>query len=533
MKRLSKFKIFSSLLIYLYIPALLFSQTLITNNSTDLLKKDFPNLVEKFHEKISKQSADYIIAVDISLSMKTYWKEVKSGLEAFIKEIPDNDYVSIIFFGDEAKVRGIPSTITSETRSVIISYLNVIPTDRNTDLADMTEKILNEMNRPGSNNLKYVFIFTDFKDEPKSNSRFIDNRDKHWTDFSNRFNNEQSNKIIETIALQLPLSKEAGKDIPRIKNVFKNLSLIEIKGNMLNQWFDRKKAEIQRDRLRSVIYEELLNEGLFIDTLPQIVGNKICININKRNETITESLEFSDISFQLENFSSDIVFNKSSEKISSGIKDNTIILGKLSIKNNPFFEKNFNITGYQRFICSRKLIFHEEIKRLELQMLKSFDNNLLNKEYNLKINDYTVLGIIPSYITYFLILIIILFISCSIWTYIRPLSINGRITLLMPNGLPMRTKEIIKLKNVSLGAEGDFDFEMKDVNWKVSFKIKRNCPCLLWKKAGIYFLVERGNITAKIDNPGAKEIKEIRLNENTRITKGVTINFEEYKILYN
>lgn len=503
-----------------------------TDNPIDLLRKDFPNLVNLYKDNLSKQYADYVIALDVSLSMVPYWNEIIRGIEAFIKELPDGDNLSIIIFGDEARILGHPIKISSDNRLAIIQDLNKVrPSDKNTDLADMIDKVLQELNAPGGNKLKYVFMFTDFLDDPKKGSKFFNNRENHWKNFRAHFNNTQSDKIVEAYALQLQ-SKNAGRDIGKIKNIFNKLSVIEIRGNILSQWFERKKAEIYRDRLRSIILEELINENLSFDSLSFISDEKVYTNIYKNNLTITDNVEVTDIEFKIEGNSYGIYFRGIGDKVIFDNKDGKLILGELEITDKPFFEKGYNIKGWLKFKYLKKLKFPEEIKKLELEFLNNFNDTLIVNNIITKFDNKVSFGFIPSYITYTLIAIIILYLICVMWTLFRPLYINGRITLIIP-GKPPRTKEIIKAKRVSLGLEGNYGFNIDNIDWKVSFKIKRNCPCMLWKKAGIYFYVDSGQVTATVKNPADLKPVILHKGEYMRVTRGVSIKIDKFDIIFN
>ena len=72
-------------------------------NGIDALKKDYPQLMEKFGRELENQRADYYFLVDVSGTMQQYTNVVVPALQEFFRSMQTDDYVSVIRFGGAAK----------------------------------------------------------------------------------------------------------------------------------------------------------------------------------------------------------------------------------------------------------------------------------------------------------------------------------------------------------------------------------------------------------------------------------------------
>ena len=233
-------------------------------DSGRMLARDYPGLWRHFGEQAEKQRADYVIAIDVSGSMKKFKDVVVDGLEQFLGSLPEGDYVSLVQFGTTARPIGVPSEVSAGSRQAILGYLRGVEfNDQDTDLAAMSAAILNELNRPGGNDLKFVFAFTDFLHDPDESRKGRED----WQLLASRFANEQRGRDVEFYAIKLPLNTRAGRDLPLVRSVFPSLQEIVADRTMLSGWFERRKAEILRDRLRIVVQRGLAAVSPRMDTL--------------------------------------------------------------------------------------------------------------------------------------------------------------------------------------------------------------------------------------------------------------------------
>lgn len=223
------------------------------------LTRDFPNLSGIY--KVDEKRSDFIIAVDRSGSMKPYWTEIRRQLTDFVSVLPDGDYVSIIGFGTKARHLLIPRTLSREAKEGLKKEVGLLadPREQYTDLFEGALQILEEVNRPGSNPVCFVFVFTDFLDEP-SPQRNASGRARLLKGLREKYGNYVHNtgKIVSVYAFQLPLSGKAGEDFDDFSNIFDNtVQRIFVQGQVLQDWFSRIRASIQKSKLRLMVGSDM------------------------------------------------------------------------------------------------------------------------------------------------------------------------------------------------------------------------------------------------------------------------------------
>ena len=245
-----------------------------------LLKKDFPILTARV--KVS-EPADYVIALDKSLSMKRFWPQTVASLSAFVGAIPDGDYVSILAFGDSASYLVTPAPIGPETRRQIQAALASLPepTDYKTDLGAGVAKVLDELYRPGGNKLKFVFFLTDFEADPPPGSPYLgaDSPDSlPWKKLEAQRKAELSDKILDVQAFVLNLGEPGvGRNLNLVQAVFPEMQWQRIDTPAaLGAWFQRRQAEIARSKLRAIVRDDMARSpftALAIETKAPLLGD--------------------------------------------------------------------------------------------------------------------------------------------------------------------------------------------------------------------------------------------------------------------
>lgn len=215
------------------------------------LKAEFPAVMEQYGKRLEAQKADYVIAIDVSGTMMQHKELVLPALNSFIDALPDGDYLSIIKFGAKAVEYGLSGKVDRGSKDNIKNTLSTIYNRDNalyysTDLYAMCEAIIGQFSRPGSNDLKYVFMFTDFIDESSHPA-------SEWEALSARMNAMSKANTVRSFAMQLP-GANSGRDIQKVRTVFSNLQTINVdNATKLNEWFEGQKADISKTRLKDLI----------------------------------------------------------------------------------------------------------------------------------------------------------------------------------------------------------------------------------------------------------------------------------------
>ena len=215
------------------------------------LKSEYPAVMEQYGKRLEALKADYIIAIDVSGTMDKYKGTVVPALQSFIGSIPDGDYVCILQFGTITKEAGLSGQISQSNRANFQETLNHIY-DRdnalfyNTNLCKMLETVNERMNRPGHNDLQYVFMFTDFVEDASTS-------DAEWEAITAKIKATSHRYTVLPFAMQLN-GKDSGKDIPKVRNALSNLRIININSSSeLNSWFEEQKTDISKTRLKDLI----------------------------------------------------------------------------------------------------------------------------------------------------------------------------------------------------------------------------------------------------------------------------------------
>jgi len=149
--------------------------------------------------------------------------------------------------------------VTGSSRESLIAELDRLQAPRRvpaddywnfTDLGLALAKTVDEMNRPGANNLQFVFVLTDFVHEPHGSSPYVQGPDASaWQALAKRGEAIRAGKALQVFGLVLPVDGRAGRDIDLVKAVLGELNVIRADAGTLSAWFERQATEIHRTKL--------------------------------------------------------------------------------------------------------------------------------------------------------------------------------------------------------------------------------------------------------------------------------------------
>lgn len=243
--------------------------------------KDFPSLYTNFQKEVEKQKSRYVFAVDISNSMRDYEGSVKSNLKSFIKELPDGDYITLIQMASTQNTKAILANqpLNGATRNLINNYIDGLKFDQSgSDGYTMTEKIIQSLNQTGSSeDMKYVFMFTDFEYWTKENAF---NKNKvNWKSLGSSIK-DKSNRL-KVFGLELFQSNRSSAIYKaELKDIFGKLEEISVSNTaFLNTWFSNMKADILCDRLRFVLDHNTSQENVKLILSASGLGKDLSIKL--------------------------------------------------------------------------------------------------------------------------------------------------------------------------------------------------------------------------------------------------------------
>jgi len=279
-----KYLIFKITLLLTFISGFLLAQS-----PEELVKKDYPKLYNDFKTEVGSQKARYVFAIDISNSMKPYETAVKANLQNFVKALPDGDFVTIIQMASMQETRSIVENqpVNASTRKLILSYITGLSFNKvGSDGFTMTSKIIEAMNQTGSSDdMKYVFMFTDFEYWTKENQ--FNKNAVQWSSLGKKLKGKDG--FLKVYGLELFQNGGAGirKDAvykEDLKQIFGNVEYVS--GNnssFLNTWFNNTKANILSDRLQYVLKRKTDKQNASLILKASGLGQDLAISIKEDN----------------------------------------------------------------------------------------------------------------------------------------------------------------------------------------------------------------------------------------------------------
>lgn len=491
---------------------------------TELLMNDFPKLFGLFEREIRDQKADFVIAVDVSGSMRNHRNIVVPALETYFRSLPEGDYLSMIKFGTEARVHGIPGELNSETLNTLLTYPAEMYVHDNslfhwTDLYRMAERIADELNRPGGSNLKYVFMFTDFEHDPHPSARGRE----QWEMIRQRVEAENKGNKLMVYALKLR-GTNTGRDLHYIRDIFPGLEEIDISNQqLLNAWFERKKAEIGRERLRVIIerkFDATQTSERFISFHPTIdIEGNLFQKIQFTEMPVVDKIEIVETKTINPDFNFHpnlpAFFSKTGEKEFTG----AIRYRRIAF---PFFRPYSDSIVLKTRIHT---IADAEMGRLGLMALLENNHNPVPVIREKWIFTF----ILPLFVSIGLFLLIAIYIILVIISILRnrKVALKGVFTVRDSAYNEVGKRVIIRAKRLSIGqnADGKSTLNVPQADWRVVYFVKSFSPLLFWKK---------NRYAVKLEYGSAKhQGKDLHQNRYKIIPAFSGIKTIQHKIVWN
>lgn len=238
------------------------------NSATESMVADYPMLMQKYGNQLQAQHAHYIFAVDVSSSMLQYESTVKENFLAFVAAIPDGDQVTLIrmadkthtdFVGGMYKCITLNSQVRNDLRNVI--YSNQFDFLHNGDPQDgsdgyrMAELVAEAINTIGSNDLTFVYMFTDFEYWTKEYG--YEPSRENWEALKEKMPKQRQFSICK-YGLELNFNNPNLKQHAIIKrqldDVFGTIDYQTVSSAaVLSQWFNHTIANVMAVKLNSLV----------------------------------------------------------------------------------------------------------------------------------------------------------------------------------------------------------------------------------------------------------------------------------------
>lgn len=501
---------------------LIYSSVVTAQNSSslDLLKKDYPLLMEKFGDELKTQKANYLFAIDVSGTMNKYESIVVPAMSQFVESLTDGDNVNIIRFGTEAKVSlGGFSDITAETKTALKQYIQTlykkdVDLYSNTDLNLLLEEI-NKQLQIQKNNLTFIFILTDFINDPAKGKALLSDQlcDTHRSHLKAR----AIGHSMYMYALQLPVTgnNHLGlfrKAIPEDFH-FEEFSITS--PTALKNWFDRKKAEISLDKFRAIVQRQKQDTQFSIDPKIDIDGN-LQLDVKWKPNRLFETISLDEVQLlnANSNFSLDV-----SKQIPKTISEDkaTIEVGKIRHTTIGFHPWKGQIEATGSFPTA----YDSELDKLEIGkgdvVANAETNNLLFTFW------------LPLWLSALLLLLLIIY----LWLVFRAASrnvqhkwkINGRISVEY-RGRTILEYPVEGEREIGIGREGNpITVTAHNCDWQLKIYQKTFSCLRVWKKP-------QHKVTMSSGSGFTTSKGEYLPGDITTISKGDFIQVDDFTIFW-
>ncbi len=443
----------------------------------EMVKKDYPKLYNDFKSEVGSQKARYVFAIDISNSMKPYEADVKANLQNFINALPDGDFISIIQMAGTQETRSILENqpVNSSTRNLILSYVKGLDFNKmGSDGFTMTSQIIEKLNQTGSSDdMKYVFMFTDFEYWTKENQ--FNKNAVQWTVLGKKLKGKDG--FLKVYGLEL--FQKGGTSIRQgavykdeLKQIFGNVEYVSgSNSSFLTTWFNNTKANILSDRLQYVMKRKTDKQNALLVLKASGLGKDLVIALKEDKMSSvysTAELESSSIA----------EIQKTSEKrplIGSYTPKPVSINVKAKLRS-PKYKNDQKSTPTNEY--------NEVDKLLEPQFAEYKIEVYEGKPY---LSFFTGLSIGIVLLIYLLYILYTCFRKTTRYWDVRVIrkeSTGGTKTF--------RGNSSSKVFYIGTKKEGLECVEVSDAKWLLKIESKNNCPGLFWKKPGYYITLEEG-----------------------------------------
>lgn len=240
-------------------------------------------------------SADYVILIDTSGSMASggIYGEVRSSLEAFLRDLAKNDHVAIYTFDS----RVIPRYVgQAASVSAMLAGVPYAPTPGGaTDIGAAIDKALSELERGTAAPVASVVLLTDGAHDPPPGSAYPTASGETWATLKTRAGKLKAKSVT---GYALPLRGVTGASL--LGTVFTNTVVLDPKSiGELGQYLDRAKAGTRLDKARLKL-ESDIGKGVTatwdVPSTLELTGREAEVRVTLRSETSRLPLAITDLS---------------------------------------------------------------------------------------------------------------------------------------------------------------------------------------------------------------------------------------------
>jgi len=520
----------------------------------EIIEKEYPCLYQMYADSIGTKTAHYIFALDVSSMMKTNVKNILPVAENFIRQIPNNDQISFVKKSATQESGAILriAKINQNSRNDVIKFLyDNFSEDKiigsGSDGYTMTQGIIDAILEPGSSDLVFVFMFSDF--EYWTHSGGFNKNHRDWDSLHKRLKaafKDKNPKQIHPYAFFYPdLTPEAIRRggaqndyRPELEHIFGFLHKYNGSTSLLQTILTQIRTRSSAYTMKMLIDAELKQLNL-IEI--KIEGNEIYAIIENEplnSETsLVKGFTPKDISIP-QSFEKYIIPN-----YSTSLHPNRVKIAEINRNYKPIIpvwkklDTEISFSLIPEYLCND-----------ELQMLFSYlDNVGYNPNMpivfeNVELPERTVFfHIFPFWLFCLLSFLTLFLLFCaisSIIIIIKPKYFSGTVSIYTTLGNErtlVSTTSVVRVKSVTVGNnQNRTDFAQKHIpienaSFLIGFKWHKKYPCCFFRKSGIFIYVLKGSASlARVFNLPGKQI-----GKRTAFFRGACVKSGNYQIVFS
>lgn len=505
MKRISIFALFCLLLF----PAIA------QDAAYNAVKKDYPGLMSIYGDQLGSRHAHYIFAIDISSSMLPFEETVKKNFMAFVNALPDGDEVTLIRMAGTDQTDYVENcrsiTINANTRANFAAIINSPQFQfikggefDGSDGYKMAEKVIDAINVVGSNDLVFVYLFTDFEYWTKKNR--YDKNKENWGALKKKLTKGQASMYKYGLELNFNNSSLKPQAIFK-KDLDAIFGPIDYQGvsnaAFLSQWFSQLQASVMAAKLHSLVKHDCNEFIQSVQVRPHLSGEDVMLEVSSIESPIAQGLNI-----RYEGSVDDFI---PSEMQQVGVGPQNVKIGTLMLKEKSWLPGDKIIGGGD---ASLKVEFIPKNENEIAQLEELLNDKILPSQENE--NDITLPSFevwnchIPEWIIYLAIAIFMVILLSILYTiFVIKFDKTWEVSVFRYDGDGNRIKEFNDQSKAPIELSSTVNKQQVS-DWTFKLRGKKYNPLIFWKKTGYYLIVQSDSIlTADLMDPNyRKDVKD-------------------------
>lgn len=195
-------------------------------------------------------SADYIVLLDTSGSMKDRWPSVRASLATFLSAMAPADHLSLITFDSVPAIRYSGPVGDS---AAAVGQLPASPTGAKTDLGAAIEYGLQEAGRPDASQVQTILMVTDGLQDAPRGSAYPSTTGAAWDGLRAGADAGRSTHTVRAYALGLGGATDAAV----LKSVYADAAIVALPDDQLPAYLERVKEETRIAKARQLLTTDL------------------------------------------------------------------------------------------------------------------------------------------------------------------------------------------------------------------------------------------------------------------------------------